>query len=67
MPNRIAKDVDQHFFRCLREAAGVPKRGLLRLRVASINDSPIRENERKFNWQLGRRPDDHKSLSELDL
>ena len=39
--------------------------GLMRLRIASINDLPIKESERKYFWPLGRRPDDHASLSEL--
>jgi len=41
--------------------------GLMELRYASINDLPIKETERKFFWPLGRRPDDHASLSELGL
>lgn len=41
--------------------------GLMRLRIASINDLPIKESERKFHWPLGRRPDDHPSLSDLGL
>lgn len=41
--------------------------GLMRLRIASINDLPIKESERKYHWPLGRRPDDHASLSELGL
>jgi hypothetical protein len=41
--------------------------GLMRLRIASINDLPIREIERKYHWPLGRRPDDHPSLSDLGL
>jgi nuclear transport factor 2 (NTF2) superfamily protein len=36
-------------------------------RHASINDRPIRHDERKFLWPLGRRPDDHPSLSDLGL
>ena len=43
------------------------ERGLMRQRIASINDAPIRENERKFAWPLGRRPDNHPGLSELGL
>ncbi|MEG6660389.1 DUF1348 domain-containing protein, partial [Pseudomonas aeruginosa] len=30
-------------------------------------DLPIREDQRLFRWPLGRRPDDHPSLSELGL
>lgn len=41
--------------------------GLMRMRFASINDHPIHETERKFDWPLGRRPDDHPGLSELGL
>jgi len=41
--------------------------GLIRRRIASINDAPIRESERKCHWPLGRRPDDHPSLSDLGL
>ena len=39
--------------------------GLMMKRFASINDLPISEADRKFFWPLGRRPDDHPSLSEL--
>jgi nuclear transport factor 2 (NTF2) superfamily protein len=35
------------------------------VRIASINDLPINESERKYHWPLGRRPDDHPSLSDL--
>ncbi|MET0339944.1 MAG: nuclear transport factor 2 family protein [Polyangiales bacterium] len=42
-------------------------RGLMRRRIASINDLPIREAERLFHWPLGRRPDAHASLSDLGL
>ena len=39
--------------------------GLMRRRLASINDASIRETDRKFHWPLGRRPDDHPSLTDL--
>ena len=39
--------------------------GLMRVRLACINDLPIRESERKYHWPLGRRPDDHPGLSDL--
>lgn len=42
-------------------------RGLMQKRYASINDLPIMEVDRKCRWPLGRRPDDHPSLSELGL
>ena len=38
--------------------------GLMRRREASINDLAIREDERRFHWPLGRRPDDHPGLDE---
>ena len=41
--------------------------GLMRRRIASINDLPITEAERKYRWPLGRRPDDHPGLSDLGL
>ena len=37
--------------------------GLMRVRHASINDLPILESERRYHWPLGRRPDEHPSLS----
>ncbi|MGO4325997.1 DUF1348 family protein [Cupriavidus sp. 2TAF22] len=39
--------------------------GLMQRRFACINDAPIKEADRKFFWPLGRRPDDHPSLSDL--
>lgn len=41
--------------------------GLMRHRVASINDKPITAEERLFHWPQGRRPDDHPGLSDLGL
>ncbi|MPQ76331.1 nuclear transport factor 2 family protein [Hydrogenovibrio sp. JE_KL2] len=41
--------------------------GLMQRRFASINDMKIDEAERKFFWPLGRRPDDHPSLSDLEM
>jgi nuclear transport factor 2 (NTF2) superfamily protein len=41
--------------------------GLMRVRLASINDLPIHESERKYHWPRGRRPDDHPGLSDLGL
>ncbi|MDQ4146083.1 MAG: nuclear transport factor 2 family protein [Pseudomonadota bacterium] len=41
--------------------------GLMRCRIASINDLPIKESDKKYRWPLGRRPDDHPGLSELGL
>lgn len=41
--------------------------GLMARRFACINDLPIREADRLYHWPLGRRPDDHASLSDLGL
>lgn len=41
--------------------------GLMRRRIASINDLAITQEERKFHWPQGRRPDDHPGLSDLGL
>lgn len=43
------------------------EQGLMRLRIASINDLSISAADRKFHWPLGRRPDDHPGLSDLGL
>lgn len=41
--------------------------GLMALRLASINDLAISEDQRLFHWPQGRRPDDHPALSDLGL
>ncbi len=41
--------------------------GLMINRFACINDLPIKKEERKFHWPLGRRPDNHPGLSDLGL
>lgn len=43
------------------------EQGFMQRRFASINDLPIKAAERKFFWPLGRRPDDHPGLGDLDL
>jgi nuclear transport factor 2 (NTF2) superfamily protein len=43
------------------------RNGLMMKRYASINDLAINESDRKYHWPLGRRPDDHPSLSALGL
>jgi nuclear transport factor 2 (NTF2) superfamily protein len=71
--NRIAvrfayewHDDSGHWFRSYgNELWEFDERGLMRRRVASINDAPIQEAERAYRWPLGRRPDDHPGLSEL--
>ena len=73
--NRIAvrfayewRDDSGHWFRSYgNENWEFDENGLMRIRIASINDLPIEESERKYHWPLGRRPDDHPSLSELGL
>jgi len=41
--------------------------GLMRRRLACINDAPIAAADRLFHWPLGRRPDEHRGLSDLGL
>lgn len=41
--------------------------GLMRRRIASINDLPIDEAQRLFHWDLGARPEDHPGLTDLGL
>lgn len=41
--------------------------GLMKRRIASINDLPIKEAERKFDWPLGSRPENFPGLTELGL
>lgn len=44
--------------------------GLMARRIASINDVPIRDEDRLFRWprgETGRRPDDHPGLADLGL
>lgn len=73
--NRIAvrfayewHDDSGHWFRSYgNENWEFNEHGLMQRRIASINDLPIAESERKFHWPLGRRPDEHAGLSELGL
>jgi uncharacterized protein len=41
--------------------------GLMKRRIASINDLPISAEDRRFFWPQGRRPDNHPGLSDLKL
>ncbi len=73
--NRIAvrfayewRDDAENWFRAYgNENWEFTEAGLMARRIASINDLPIKETERKFHWPSGRRPDDHPSLSDLGL
>ena len=73
--NRIAvrfayewHDDSDHWFRSYgNENWEFNAEGLMCLRIASINDLPIRADDRKLRWPLGRRPDDHPSLTEQGL
>lgn len=73
--NRIAvrfqyewHDDSGHFFRSHgNENWEFSETGLMRRREASINDVPIREDERLFLWGDGPRPDDFPGLTELGL
>jgi nuclear transport factor 2 (NTF2) superfamily protein len=62
------RDDSGHWFRSYgNENWEFDEQGLMRRRHASINDLLISEDERKFHWPLGRRPDDHPGLSDLGL
>ncbi|MEO1703196.1 MAG: nuclear transport factor 2 family protein [Pseudomonadota bacterium] len=73
--NRIAvrfayewHDDDGRWFRSYgNENWEFDEEGYMAVRHASINDVPITEEDRKFRWPQGRRPDDHPGLSELGL
>jgi len=39
--------------------------GLMQKRFASINDVPIRQQDRQFHWPQGPRPDDHPGLRDF--
>ena len=39
--------------------------GLMQRRIASINDAPIAQGERRYHWPAGPRPADHPALGEL--
>jgi nuclear transport factor 2 (NTF2) superfamily protein len=42
--------------------------GLMRLRIASINDLPIPESDRRFHWnRSSSRPSEHPGLTDLGL
>ena len=43
------------------------KNGQMKRRIASINDVPIKEKDRKYHWPLGPRPENHPGLSDLGL
>jgi len=43
------------------------EQGLMKRRIASINDLPIQPTDRLYHWPLGPRPENHPGLSELGL
>lgn len=73
--NRIAvrfayewQDTDKNWYRAYgNENWEFTETGLMKTRHASINDVPIKNEERLFLWSPGIRPDDHPGLSELGL
>ncbi len=59
-------DDQQNWFRSYgNENWEFDEHGLMQRRIASINDLAIDETDRKFDWPLGRRPDDYPGLTEL--
>jgi len=73
--NRIAvrfayewRDVKGDWFRAYgNENWEFNEQGLMKRRIASINDLSIKQKDRLFFWEPGRRPDDHPGLSGLGL
>lgn len=73
--NRIAvrfayefRDASGYWFRAYgNENWEFAENGLMRRRIASINDLPIDEKDRKLTFPQGRRPDDFPGLTELGL
>jgi len=73
--NRIAvrfayewHDNSGHWFRSYgNENWEFDEHGLMRRRLASINDLPIEDGERRYHWPSGPRPGDHPSLGDLGL
>ena len=62
------RDDSGHWFRSYgNENWEFDEHGFMARRLASINDLPIRPEDRKYHWPLGRRPDDHPGLSDLGL
>ena len=62
------RDDSGHWFRAYgNENWQFDSEGLMERRIASINELPIREDDRTFRWPLGRRPDEHPGLSDLGL
>lgn len=60
-------DADYWLRACGNENWEFDDNGLMRVRIASINDLPVSEPQRLYHWPLGRRPDDHRGLSALGL
>jgi nuclear transport factor 2 (NTF2) superfamily protein len=73
--NRIAvrfayewRDVSGAWFRSYgNENWEFDESGLMRVRIASINDLMIADADRKFHWSPGPRPTTHAGLTELGL
>lgn len=62
------RDSDGQWFRAYgNENWEFDAQGYMAVRHASINDLPIRPEERLFHWPQGRRPDEHPGLSALGL
>jgi len=62
------RDVSGNWFRSYgNENWEFEENGLMRRRIASINDLAIKESEREYRWPQGPRPEDHPSLSDLGL
>ena len=73
--NRIAvrfayewHNADGHWYRSYgNENWEFAANGLMRRRIASINDLRIQVSERNFHWPPGPRPEEHAGLTDLGL
>ncbi len=73
--NRIAvrfsyewHDDSGNWFRsCGNENWEFAENGLMQRRIASINNKPLLQSDRKMHWPLGVRPDEYAGLTELGL
>ncbi|MDR6868256.1 nuclear transport factor 2 (NTF2) superfamily protein [Microbacterium resistens] len=63
-----SRDVEGRWFRSFgNENWEFDEHGLMRRRLAAINDVPIQQTDRLFHWPLGPRPASHPGLTELGI
>jgi nuclear transport factor 2 (NTF2) superfamily protein len=60
-------DIGQWFRSYGTETWEFDENGLMRLRIASLDDLPISKDERRYHWSVGRRPDDYPIIERVRL